>query len=117
MQVDNIIDLILLIYFTFFIFFWLKLVKSDLFKCYSALPMLKYQSLFKNFFFFYQESAFFTFQRKLKKNILYFCSATQAGVGSYAAVLFLTLTLLLTPTETVCQSNHAPSQTSQRVEC
>lgn len=59
---DNIIDLILLIYFTFFIFFWLKLVKSDLFKCYSALPMLKYQSLFKNFFFFIKKVHFSPFR-------------------------------------------------------
>ncbi len=58
-----------------------------------------------------------TLQAKLKKNILYFHLATQQVKGGYAAALFLTLTLLLTPIETVCQSNHAPSQTSPRVEC
>lgn len=68
------------------------------------------------FFFFIKNGAFFTLEAKLKKNILHLCSATLQVKGGYAAALFLTLTLLLTPIETVCQSNHAPSQTSPRVE-
>lgn len=58
----------------------------------------------------------FTLCTKLKKSNNSH-SATQQGEGGYAASLALTLTLLFTPIETVCQSNRAPSQTSPRVEC
>lgn len=89
---------------------WFKL-KESIFRLHFSCNYLA------KVFYFLSRNVHFTSQAKLKKNILYFCSATQQVKGGYAAALFLTLTLLLTPIETVCQSNHAPSQTSPRVEC
>lgn len=90
-------------------FFWLRKVVGKVVSCNESCRLLFVTFLIKN-------GAFFIPDAKLKKNILYFCSATLQVKGGFAAALFLTLTLLLTPIETVCQSNHAPSQTSPRVE-
>lgn len=70
-----------------------------------------------SFYIFVKKGALFLLYKQNRKRIsCIFCSATRQVKGGYAAALFLTLTLLLTPIETVCQSNHAPSQTSPRVE-
>lgn len=101
-----------------FYFFWpqkKKIAKSHVYFDAALVRLI----LFINPELFHSLSSrsIFTLQAKLKKNIMYFYSATQQVKGGYAAALFPTLTLLLSPIETVCQSNHAPSQTSPRVEC
>lgn len=78
--------------------------------------MLLYIESGLNCFLFFKKGTFLLYnKRKIISCILY--SVTEEVKSGYAAALFLTLTLLLTPIETVCQSNHAPSQTSPRVEC
>lgn len=53
---------------------------------------------------------------KFERQYLIFLHSHARGKGRYIAALLLKLTLLLTPIETVCQSDQAPSQSSPRVE-
>lgn len=93
-------------------YFFIKIVISVTVLSFLVLITKKYL-----FTFLSRKVPFFYFISKTEKRIsCIFCSATRQVKGGYAAALFLTLTLLLTPIETVCQSNHAPSQTSPRVE-
>lgn len=62
------------------------------------------------FYVFESKPVHFYFTSETEKEYLLFLfSHTTQVKGGYAAALFLTLTLLLTPIETVCQSNYAPS--------